>query len=116
MVGTTDVLSIFDFDKTLIRGDSFRMFSLLASENLWKKALVLALALGGKAGWINNQRYKEYVLRFVWIKKNEKNRAKILQKLSHRLHQLERPQIVNLLRIHLQQGDRVVVISASPLF
>ena len=59
---------------------------------------------------------KEYVLRFVWIKKNEKNRAKILQKLSHRLHQLERPQIVNLLRIHLQQGDRVVVISASPLF
>jgi len=116
MIGTTDVLSIFDFDKTLIREDSFRLFSLLASENLWGKVSVLALAVSTKVGLISNQRYKESVLRIVWLTKDEKERKSLLQKLYSELKEIENFEVVNSLKNHIERGDRVVVLSASPSF
>ena len=73
-----NVLSIFDFDKTLIRKDSFRIFGLLASEKIWKKVLVLFLALCSKAGLISNKSYKAWVLRIVWLTKDERERERLL--------------------------------------
>ena len=111
-----NVLSIFDFDKTLIRKDSFRIFSLLASEKIWKKELVLFLALCSKAGLISNKRYKEWVLRIVWLTKNEKERERLLQELHLEFRRLQNPNVLNLLKNHIERGDCVVVLSASPAF
>ena len=111
-----NVLSIFDFDKTLIRKDSFRIFGLLASEKIWKKVLVLFLALCSKAGLISNKSYKAWVLRIVWLTKDERERERLLQKLFFELRGLENPEIVHALKTHIERGDRVVVLSASPSF
>ena len=111
-----NILSIFDFDKTLIRRDSFRFFSLLASESLWSKTLVLLLALGSKAGLLSNEKYKKSVIQSVWLKKDEKERDRLLQKLFFELRGLENTEIVYALKTHIEQGDRVVVLSASPSF
>lgn len=111
-----DVLSIFDFDKTLIRRDSFRIFSLLASEKAWEKVLVCLLALCNKAGLISNKRYKEQVLRIVWLTKDGKEREKLLEKLYLKFRGSQNPGVLNSLKNHIQRGDSVVVLSASPAF
>ena len=111
-----NVLSIFDFDKTLIRRDSFRIFSLLASEKAWEKVLVLLLALCNKAGLISNKRYKEWVLRIVWLTKGKRERERLLQDLYVEFRRLENPEVLNSLKSHVERGDSVVVLSASPTF
>ena len=111
-----NILSIFDFDKTLIRQDSFRLFGLLASESISKKVLVLLLALCNKIGFISNKMYKELVLSFVWLTKDEKEKRFSLQKLFRELRRFENSEVIKLLNYHIKRGDSVVVISASPSF
>jgi phosphoserine phosphatase len=111
-----NVLSIFDFDKTLIKGDSFRIFSLLASDNTWKKIIVFFLALCHKCQFISNSCYKESVLRTVWISKQERDKEIFFEKFYKALKKIENKRVLNALKKHLEFGDKVVVISASPLF
>ena len=111
-----NVLSIFDFDKTLIKGDSFRIFSLLASDNTWKKIIVFFLALCHKCQFISNSCYKESVLQTVWISKQERDKEIFLEKFYKALKKIENKRVLNALKKHLEFGDKVVVISASPLF
>lgn len=111
-----NVLSIFDFDKTLIRRDSFRIFSLLASEKTWEKLLVLFLAACSKAGLISNKRYKEGVLRIVWLTKDENKKEELLQELYLKFRGLQNPGVLKSFKNHIEQGDNVVVLSASPAF
>lgn len=116
LVKKNNVLSIFDFDKTLIRGDSFRLFGVFCSKKISEKMFVLFLALCNKSGLITNEKYKEWVLRIVWLTKDEKQRELFLQELYFDFRKLENPDVVNLLKTHIELGDRVIVLSASPLF
>jgi phosphoserine phosphatase len=109
-------LAIFDFDKTLVAVDSFRIFSLLASETWQKKALVLLLAVMGKAGLIGNDRYKRFVLRLVWDRKPERQKGLVLEKLYQRLDGMRIAEVAELLQNHLSCNDYVAILSASPAF
>ena len=109
-------LSIFDFDKTLIKKDSFRIFSLSASDNTWEKIIVFFLALCHKSRFISNSCYKESVLRTVWISKQKRDKETFLEKFYKSLKKIENKRVLNALKKHLEIGDKVVVISASPLF
>jgi len=111
-----EVLSLFDFDKTLIKKDSFRIFSLLASDNAWKKIIVYFLALCHKSKIISNSCYKINVLRTVWISKQKQDKEVFLEQFYRALQKIENKKVLNALKKHLEIGDKVVVISASPLF
>ena len=111
-----EVLSFFDFDKTLIKKDSFRIFSLLASDNAWKKIIVYFLALCHKSKIISNSFYKVNVLRTVWFSKKQREKELFLEKFYKVLKKIENKRVLNALKKHLETGDKVVVISASPLF
>lgn len=111
-----EVLSIFDFDKTLIKQDSFRLFSLLASNNAWEKIIVLFLALCHKAKLISNSFYKKSVLRTVWVSKEKQSKEIFLEGFYKALKRIENKRVLDALRKHLEFGDKVVIISASPSF
>lgn len=109
-------LSIFDFDKTLIKKDSFRLFSSLASDKTWKKITVLFLAICQKLNLISNSCYKESVLKTVWVSKEEQRKELFLEEFYKALKRIENKSVLDALKKHLEIGDKVVVISASPLF
>jgi len=110
-----EALTFFDFDKTLIKQDSFRLFSLLASDNAWKKIIVIFLALCHKSKFISNSFYKKSVLQIVWVSKEKQSKELFLEEFYKALKKIENKRILDALKKHLEFGDKVVVISASPL-
>lgn len=109
-------LVIFDFDKTLVTVDSFRLFSLIAAETWWKRGLVLALAVACRFKVIDNARYKLFVLRLVWAGKAKEQKSRILNALYRCLDAVQNAEIVGSMVGHLNRNDDVIVISASPDF
>jgi HAD superfamily phosphoserine phosphatase-like hydrolase len=107
---------IFDFDKTLTTRDSFRLFSLEAAATFRVKAQVIILALFCKLGLLDNAAYKTHVLKQVWIEKNREQRREFLKHFLLVLHRIENDSVVSLLKQHLENNDKVVVMSASPEF
>lgn len=105
---------LFDFDKTLITTDSFRLFSLIASRGASERLRVLGEAVLCRAGILDNDAYKRRVLDLVWSGRPEVERDAIIETLQSRLHQLVRAAVMARLQTHLAQGDYVAVISASP--
>lgn len=109
-------LAIFDFDKTIVAKDSFRIFSLIASKTWPKKAVVSLLAVIGKVGFISNDRYKRLVLRVAWDRKVEQQKALALQDLYQKLDGIRIAEVAELLQEHLSCNHYVAVLSASPAF
>lgn len=109
-------LAIFDFDKTLIIKDSFRLFSLYAAQNPWKKILVYVLAISCKFGFIDNITYKNHVLKLVWINKDSAEKTRFLKNFHIKLKSYENNKIINMLKLHIEHGDMIAIISASPEF
>lgn len=107
---------IFDFDKTLIFQDSFRLFSLIAAQSLWQKILVFIFAVFCKLRFISNHRYKILVLNLVWGLKPKDQQQQILHEMYERLDQLRNHTVLEQLHKHLAQGDPVCIFSASPEF
>jgi len=109
-------LLIFDFDNTLIKGDSFRIFTLLGSEKIWKKIFVLLIALWCKVGLISNQKYKELCLKTIWLSKTKRERDILLKKFYSKLNKIEYSNVVNILKDQIKRDEKVIVLSASPEF
>lgn len=112
----SDVLAIFDFDKTLILTDSFRIFSLHAASTFRQRLLMLLLAALCKLRFIDNEAYKAIILRRVWSGRPTHQQRDILAKFLERIRLLENGPVVRRLRRHLESNDRVAVFSASPEF
>jgi len=110
------VVAIFDFDKTLVRKDSFRIFSITAAGNLKERLIVLWLAILCKIGWISNDVYKSRVLECVWISKKPNEREVFLTEFCSDLHQIENMPVVSRLKDHLAKAHCVAIVSASPEF
>lgn len=109
-------IAIFDFDKTLISADSFRLFSYIASEKFWGKSFVFLLSLLCKAKLMSNKKYKELTLQMFWQKKSINKKELILQKLYSKLQKFENEKIIKSLDNHLRHYHKVIVLSASPIF
>jgi HAD superfamily phosphoserine phosphatase-like hydrolase len=112
----TRVLAIFDFDKTLIRQDSFRIFSLHAATTHRQRVLMWLLAAFCKLRLIGNEAYKTAVLRRIWYSRSAIEQRDVLAAFLEYLRSLENELVVRRLRLHLDSNDRVAVFSASPEF
>jgi len=110
------VLALFDFDKTLVARDSFRMLGELGARSSLERALLFAYAGVTKLGWIDNTRYKELVLTRIWCGRTEAERAQLLDALSESIRASSIEATWARLREHLDRGDRVAILSASPEF
>jgi HAD superfamily phosphoserine phosphatase-like hydrolase len=112
----TRVLAIFDFDKTLISQDSFRIFSLHAATTHRQRLLMWLLAILCKFRMIGNEDYKAAVLRRVWSYRPTREQRDVLATFLGRMRPLENGAVVRRLQRHLASNDRVAVFSASPEF
>ncbi len=110
------VLALFDFDKTLVSRDSFRLFADMGARSLLERGRLFAAAAISKLGWMTNTRYKERVLDRVWVRRTEAERAGLLEAHAIEMEGLAIEPAWTRLRAHLDQGDHVVVLSASPRF
>jgi HAD superfamily phosphoserine phosphatase-like hydrolase len=108
--------AIFDFDKTIISKDSFRIFSFLAAKNLFEKTFILYYTLLCHFSFITNKEYKKYLLEKLWSGLSVKDKNRLNQMLFEKLTALLNIKIISSLKKHLENGDNVVVLSASPEF
>ncbi len=109
-------LAIFDFDKTLVARDSFRLFGGLGASGPAERALLFGYAALARIGVISNTQYKVLVLRRVWLRRRAPARAVLLTRVQEALQGLVVETTATALRAHLQRGDRVAVLTASPEF
>ena len=116
MNDNNSVLAIFDFDKTLIRQDSFQIFSLHAATTQRQRLLMWLLAVLCKLRVIDNETYKAAVLLRVWHHRPKSEQSEVLATFLGHMRSLENETVVGRLRCHLDSNDRVVVFSASPEF
>lgn len=109
-------LALFDFDKTLVSSDSFRLFADMGAGSAIRRGLVFAFAAVCKLGWIDNRRYKELVLDRVWKTRPPEERSALLRDHAEAMRAIEITSVWSRLRAHLDAGDHVAVLSASPEF
>jgi phosphatidylglycerophosphatase C len=107
-------LAVFDFDKTLVAGDSFQLFSRMAAASRREHTYAVVLAALCKSGLISNAAYKERVLQRLWYGRTPDEQAKVLAGLYQQLELLAYGGVVRRLHEHLHLGHQVVVLSASP--
>jgi phosphatidylglycerophosphatase C len=107
-------VAIFDFDKTIVAGDSFRFFGRSWAAGAAERAMLFGYAVAAKLGLITNKRYKELVLQRVWQSLDADERAAKIIAFTSALKELLITAVVMELRAHLDRGDRVIVLSASP--
>jgi phosphoserine phosphatase len=110
------VLALFDFDKTLVARDSFRLFAEMGACSLFERWLLFAYAASAKLGWLDNQRYKTLVLDRIWRGRSTGEREELIGAHQVAMRALSIDAAWMRLRAHLDSGDRVAVLSASPEF
>ncbi len=110
------VMAIFDFDKTLVRIDSFRLFAHLIAGTIAGRLRCLWLAVLCKFRFMSNTRYKERILETFWFSKTPESQAAILESFHRQLHEKQNTVVTGLMLEHARNGDSVAVISASPEF
>jgi glycosyltransferase 2 family protein len=113
-----EIVAAFDFDGTLITGDT-----LLISHRLLKGRFAMAMGwlrlvphlIAWKAGWQTTTAFKQQYLREIFNKTSAEQRRRLLQqRLPEILLQHLRPEAHSRLRWHQQQGHRILIVSASP--
>ena len=113
-----DIIAAFDFDGTLLQGDSLLLFHRLlrgpAGMGLGWIRLLPAL-LHWKAGRRSTAWFKQHYLAVILAGTEARKRQQVLEHdLPKLLIQRLRPEAVARLRWHDQQGHRLVIVSASP--
>ena len=110
-------LALFDFDGTITKKDTFSDFMHFAANPARKVVCMVAFAplmLSYKAGWVSASTARPIAARFAFGNFS----AEKLHTLGRRyaaevLPSCLRPRALKRIRWHQQQGDKVVVVSAS---
>lgn len=108
--------AFFDFDGTLIRGDSFRLFARFAvGQTAFLKALILSSAwiIGWKLGIISNSRAKEYLFGELFKGMPYADFQRYGEAFSKVIESRIKPDTVRRLREHVANGDTVAIVTAS---
>jgi len=109
-------LGIFDFDGTLVAGDSFLRFSYSAADNPAQLTWAFAQAVWLKVGLLNNLAYKRRVVASLWTNKSSKAQEVVLNDLQGYAMKNAYQEVVDQLIQYDQTKDVAVVVSASPEF
>jgi len=110
------VLALFDFDKTLVSRDSFRLLGDLGARSALERGKLFGDAVVAKLGGMTNERYKERVLERIWAPRSQAEQAGLLEAHAALLEGLAIDATWTRLQAHLDCGDHVAVLSASPRF
>ena len=108
--------AFFDFDGTLIRGDSFGLFARFAvGQTAFLKALILSSAwiIGWKLGIISNSRAKEYLFGELFKGMPYADFQRYGEAFSKVIESRIKPDTVRRLREHVANGDTVAIVTAS---
>lgn len=108
--------AFFDFDGTLIRGDSFRLFARFAvGQTAFLKALILSSAwiIGWKLGVISNSRAKEYLFGELFKGMPYADFQRYGEAFSKVIESRIKPDTVRRLREYVANGDTVAIVTAS---
>jgi HAD superfamily hydrolase (TIGR01490 family) len=117
MATNKPVIAAFDFDETLITRDSlpdFLRHSFPLPMFAWKTSLCIPMLVRFKLHKITNQTAKEQLLTTFLSGMSEQHFKKLCQRYAVRLNTITRPDAVGRVRWHQQQGDKVIILSASP--
>lgn len=109
-------LALFDFDKTLVSRDSFRLFGSLGAGGAIERSLLFTYAGLAKIGAISNARYKELVIARVWQRLDSSGRDALLDRVRNALAASLIDPAMTAMRGHLERGDPVAILTASPEF
>ncbi len=112
------IIAAFDFDGTLLQGDSLLLFHRLLrgpGGMVLGWIRLLPALLNWKAGRRSTAWFKQHYLAVILAGTDARKRQQVLEHdLPKRLIQGLRPEAVARLRWHDQQGHRLVIVSASP--
>ena len=111
-----ETLALFDFDKTLVARDSFRILGSAGSNGSLQRLGMLGYAVMAKVGIITNTRYKELVLERVWLSRDSASRSELVGEVDELLRDIVVAPVLAALRTHVERGDGVAVLTASPEF
>lgn len=113
------VLAVFDFDGTLLQGDTLWILHRLL-RHPWGRALdllhLLPLALAWKLGWRSTAWFKERTLRRLLqpLAQHPDPSGLLAQVLPASLMAALRPEALRRLEHHRRLGHRLLIVSASP--
>lgn len=111
-------LALFDFDGTITRKDTMFEFIIFVRGRFTfcgLMFLVLPWLLGLKLGLSSAQRVKEKLLRLAIGNLTVQKFAKLCDDFcASQLPSLIRPEAMRAIETHLQQGNKVAIVSASP--
>lgn len=110
-------LAVFDFDGTLIRSDSFGLFLRHAAGRRYLRLLphMLKIMLQYKRGQITAREGKERLLTLVIRGISKAEFARLMDSFTPLLSKKERPKAMQSLLKHQTMGDRICIVSASPI-
>ncbi|NLE37926.1 MAG: haloacid dehalogenase-like hydrolase [Pirellulaceae bacterium] len=110
------MIAIFDFDKTIVQVDSFRLFARMAAGSMPRRLWFFWLAVLCKLGLVSNTSYKEAILVARWFSQTTTARSALLESFFDQLRAEVHPTVVSRLQDHARAGDTIHVLSASPDF
>ena len=108
--------AFFDFDGTLIRGDSFRIFARFAvGKPAFIKALIFSSPwiIGWKLGAISNSDAKEHLFGKLFKGMPYADFQRYGEAFSKVIESRIKPDTVRRLREHVDAGDTVAIVTAS---
>ena len=110
------MIVVFDFDGTLIKDDSFILLLNFFKKNFLKKKLEEILFLLYKRRLINNSILKKFIFRFIINKITINSYYQIMSEISRHIiyNSLYNTETITRLIRYINDGHRVLVISASP--
>jgi len=113
---TNSVLALFDFDKTLITTDSFRLFVRTCAASPGDHLRLIASTVLCRAGVVSNLRYKQYLLQRVWYCRPLEVQKTLLKRFCGVAGRRQNSTVVGRLLDHARKGHTLAVLSASPQF
>ncbi|QIZ76111.1 HAD-IB family hydrolase [Ferrimonas lipolytica] len=110
-------LALFDFDGTLTHNDNFSAFLWFATP-VWRMALACPLLVPLKwawqQGWLSSAITRRSVTRLAYTGRRRERLEQLGQRyIAGRQQHIFRPDMLAKLHQHQQQGDTVVLVSAS---
>lgn len=108
-------IAFFDFDGTISRGDSFRLFlKFILGKNFYIKLLQnLHILIFYKMGFITNSKAKESVLASCLKGMKASDFAKYCNDFLPILESICKDSALDKIKWHKDRGDKVVIVSAS---
>lgn len=109
-------IALFDFDGTITVDDTYTPFIYLSVPK-WRLAacylLLIPMILGYKFGFVSSSTTRKIISKFAFLGRDEQALKSIGEQYSFYLDKQMNPQAQERLKWHQQQGDKIVVVSAS---